>query len=404
MRASASRLPLVMSCAYPARDDVRVPESTSPAGDRGTARHTICERAGTALPIEPEVWDPKILATAELTPEEASAFAANVRDFVADVRREGTSVLEGIYVYNVVTDRARMSPHKRSKDDPTHKHDVEIRAIADLVVERADPEGGPDLTVYDYKTGRIENVDPADRNWQMLALGLAVARYHAADRVRVAVVEVDGEGRCRVASEATLEAWDLEEIARALRDLAVSVPTAQPTPGTWCRRKWCALAGLCPATVDVASKAIAPVLPEPPTEASYPIIATPLSATHAAYLLVVLDLVKAFGAELERNLKAYAKEHPIPTGAGRTWGPVLTPTTNIETSDAAIALLTSALGTHATEALGITKAGIERAAKLCTKRGEGAAKVREIMTALEAIGAVKQGHRTEYQETEASNG
>lgn len=400
MRASASRLPLIMSCAYPARDDVRVPESTSAAGDRGTARHRI---------LEAELVARLTLATGPVLVEGAAGledpvtFVQNAGAWLGALLSQaatGQVQAERIFVYDVQTGRVRSSSHKRSHDDPHHKHDREIRCIADVMWTHMDGR----VFVDDYKTGQIRNVESAADNWQMRALGLAAARTHGVDSVTVRVIAVDDDGRCRVASEAALEPWDLDEIAAALRELAERVPTAQPTPGTWCRRKWCALAGLCPATVDVASKAIAPVLPDPPTEASYPIIATPLSPTHAAYLLVVLDLVKAFGAELEKNLKSYAKEHPIPTGEGRTWGPVLSPTTSIETSDAAIALLTSALGTHATEALGITKAGIERAARLCTKRGEGAAKAREIMAALEAIGAVKQGNRTEYMETEAKNG
>lgn len=395
MRASASRLPLLMSCAYPARDDVRVPKSTSAAGDKGAARHRILEgelygRVALAAPIHAED-----IAAAELA--DAEAFLANAGawcDELLSQARSGTVFPEIAYVYDAQTDRARVSPHTRSHDDPDHRADREIRCIADVVWTSTDGQ----LHVDDYKTGRIENVEPAGDNWQMRALGLAAARAEDARSVTVRVIAVDDEGRCRVASQATFDEWDLEEIAASLRQLVASIPTAQPTPGTWCRRKWCALAGLCPATVDVASQAIAPVLPAPPTEASYPIIATPLSATHAAYLLVVLDLVKAFSAELERNLKAYAKEHPIPTGDGRTWGPVLSPTTSIETSDAAVAVLSQALGEHVTDALGITKAGIERAAKAVTKRGEGAALVRKIMASLEEVGAVKQGNRTEYTE------
>lgn len=400
MRASASRLPLLMSCAYPARDDVRVPESTSAAGDRGAARHAILEDElrmrldGRPLAAAPD--EPAELEDSKLFRRNAGAWL----DALLSRAAAGHTLAERIFVLDVLSGRVRSSSHKRSHDDPHHRHDREIRCIADVVwMER----GSRRVCVDDYKTGQIRNVESAADNWQMRALGLAAARAHGVDSATVRVIAVDDDGVCRVASEATLEPWDLDEIAAALRDLAERVPTAQPTPGTWCRRKWCALVGLCPATVDVASKAIAPV-PAPPTEASYPIIATPLSPTHAAYLLVVLDLVKAFGAELEKNLKAYAKEHPIPTGEGRTWGPVLTPSTSIETSDAAIALLTDSLGSHATEALGITKAGIERAAKLATKRGQGAAKAREIMAALEKIGAVKQGNRTEYMETEAKNG
>lgn len=391
MRASASRLPLLMSCAYPARDDVRVPESTSAAGDRGAARHRILEAALLSSLGAPCVVDGE---DADLS--DPDAFLANATAWIDSLRAGAQPGIEAerAYVYDVHADRSRVSPHTRSHDDPDHRADREIRCIADVVWTST----GGQLHVDDYKTGRIENVEPAGDNWQMRALGLAAARAEDARSVTVRVIAVDDEGRCRVASQATFDEWDLEEIAASLRQLVASIPTAQPTPGTWCRRKWCALAGLCPATVDVASKAIAPVLPTPPTEASYPIIATPLSPQHAAYLLVVLDLVRAFGAELEKNLKAYAKEHPIPTGDGRTWGPVLSPTTSIETSDAAVAVLSQALGEHVTKALGITKAGIERAAKLATKRGEGAALVRKIMAALEEAGAVKQGNRTEYQE------
>jgi len=389
-----------MSCAYPARDDVRVPESTSAAGDRGAARHAILESelvARLMLGTPPVDFGPAELGDPATFVRNAGAWL----DVLLSQATTGKVWPEQVYVYNVQADTARTSPHKRSHDDPQHRADREIRCIAD-VAWTSYPGG--QVHVDDYKTGRIENVDPAAENAQMRALGLAVARALGVYSVTVRVIAVDDDGRCRVASEATLEEWDLEEIAASLRSLAARVPTAQPTPGTWCRRKWCALAGLCPATVDVASKAIAPVLPAPPTEASYPIIATPLSPTHAAYLLVVLDLVKAFGAELEKNLKAYAKEHPVPTGEGRTWGPVLSPTTSIETSEVALEVLSQALGRARAEAVGITKAGIERAAKLVTKRGEGAAKAREIMAALEAIGAVKQGNRTEYMETEAKNG
>lgn len=395
MRASASRLPLLLSCAYPARDDVRVPDAPSAAGDRGTARHRILEAelvARLTLATGP------VLVEGAADLEDPVTFVQNAGswlDALLSQAETGKVWPEQVYVYDVQADTARTSPHKRSHDDPQHRADREIRCIAD-VVWMSSFDGH--VHVDDYKTGRIENVDPAGENAQMRALGLAVARALGVYSVTVRVIAVDDDGRCRVASEATLEEWDLEEIAASLRSLAARVPHAQPTPGTWCRRKWCALAGLCPATVNIASQAIAPVLPAPPTEASYPIIATPLSATHAAYLLVVLDLVTAFAKELEKNLKSYAKEHPIPTGEGRTWGPVLTPVTSIETSDAAVAVLSQALGAKVTEALGITKAGIERAAKAVTKRGEGAALVRKIMASLEEVGAVKQGNRTEYTE------
>lgn len=397
MRTSASKVGLHMLCAYSARDDVRAPESSSPAGEKGTARHAILEYAGGileyaggSLPIEPYVWDAALLATAELTAADACAFASAARTWVSALPAN-TLTTELVYVYDVATDTARESPHKRTQDDPQARPG-EIRCIADLVWD--DDEDL--LTVDDYKTGRIENVEPADQNWQMRTLGLAAARNTRRDRVRVRVIEVSDEGACRVASQVVLEPWDLEEIAASLRELAARIPTAEPVLGTWCRRKWCPLQGTCPATTAVASAAI--VAPPTPTEASYPIIATPLSPQHAAYLLVVLDLVKAFSASLEGNLKAYAKTAPIPLGEGRSWGPVVSPTTTIETSDAAVSVLSQALGEKVTEALGITKASIERAAKLVTKRGEGAAKVREIMAALEAVGAVKHGNRTEYTE------
>lgn len=136
------------------------------------------------------------------------------------------------YVYDAIAGSVRESPHKRSHDDPVHAADREMRCIADVVHLAKD--GG--LYVDDYKTGRPENIDHAAESWQLRALGLAAARFHGRDRVRVRMIHVDDAGRCRVHSEDLIEPWDLEEIAIALRDLALRIPTAKPTPGTWCRR------------------------------------------------------------------------------------------------------------------------------------------------------------------------
>jgi hypothetical protein len=120
---------------------------------------------------------------------------------------------------------------------------------------------------------------------------------------------------------------------------------------------------------------------------------------------LALDRWRAASAALKEvgaALYAYAKEAPIPLGDGRVWGPV---TSYRQTIDAATAwpVLVGLWGADAARAamrLETSKAGIGRGLDVAGGEGPKAARLRAVMDALDAAGAVGSKAVTEYEEHE----
>lgn len=292
MRASGSRLPLLSQCAYSMRPDVVLPPSTSgDAAIRGIARH-----------VDFEAW-----LSGHVTHESASewpdAEAARVRwclEMSTRLDLGATRHAEAVLVYDVLSETTRVSPHRRTHEDPDARPS-EIRLIADLACESL---------VVDHKTGRP--VVGAER--QTRALALAWARLRGLDDVRAALSYVDDHGRIWRWDEERLDAFGLADVADELRRLYEHESDHPAVPGPWCRELYCPLVGACPATapalVHAAGGIAVPTLdPQTPEEAT------------ALYL--AREAVRGWDRDAHSALRRYVDGgRTIAIGDGRQWGRV----------------------------------------------------------------------------------
>lgn len=292
VKASGSRLPLLVRCGYSMRPDVTLPPSTdSEASIRGVARHRDFED-----------WVQRGMGGDHLSawPDFESARTRFLLELSTRFDARAPLSTEAVMVYDVLTGSARVSRIKRTHEDPDAKPS-EIRLICDVA------QG--DL-VIDYKTGRpIEGASVQTR-----ALALAWARLHGLDSVRAALAYVDDAGRWWRYDEERLDVFDLAETAEMLRDLYDHEAEHVPRPGPWCRELYCPLAGSCPATrpalVHAVGGAMVPTL-DPQTE------------EEAAALWQARNALRKWESDAHAALRRYVDAgRTIPIGDGRRWGRV----------------------------------------------------------------------------------
>lgn len=263
---------------------------------------------------------------------------------------------------------------------------TEIAGTAD-VVARLD-----ESTVYvgDYKTGHLP---PPPDSMQLRTYGLMAARAYGCSQAVCEIIQVRDDGTVW-RQRAEMDAFELSIHEQQIRDVVARVEKARAnhaegkplsvSVGAHCR--YCPAYRDCPATLALARQVAAG-----PDELAAQVRAllTPETAA-AAYerIAAVKKLVKVLDAEL----KDWAERHPIPTPAGKTYGPRPWSTRKVD-PNLALPVLVETLGAEVADRVLPRTASVSAVEAACKEaavaRGEKAAPfIRQVMAQLEAAGAV----------------
>ena len=390
MRATMSKAGALRLCQWWARPSAQwVYEPAGPAAEFGNEVHAhVAEHVtkGLGSVADKSHDDPAVIATARSVVE----WWASIRD------QHDTWHAEPAYVLDV-TGRATHVGNNIGRKYP-RVGDLEMAGSADIV-GISHSIGMSHASVFDVKTGRRENVEPASENAQLAALALAAHLAHGVDRVRVGLVFPTANGV--VVDEHEYDALDLAAWQAELAELAEKIPTSQPQPSKAACR-YCPAKSSCPAMTS----ALAEVAPKRrlPTVMSARDIQSP---EHARELYETARAAKSALDQVWTALRMYAEEHgAIDLGGGRAWGQRQTTRESIDLSTrAAVDALKSALGEEGFRTaveLSTTKTAIKDAAREVAKvTGEKAVQVeRRTLEALRAHGAVKTNTSNVWDEIE----
>jgi hypothetical protein len=265
---------------------------------------------------------------------------------------------------------------------------------------------GSVLTVIDYKTGEPANVTVADRNEQLLVLGLMAARWTGAESVRVGVCfpgkgeglwDVTGALRTAALSRIEGRVHALAAHATAQRQALAEKRHLELVEGSHCT--YCPSSAACPAKTSAVR-----ALVDSGVDAFAPGALEPEVARKAA---LMLPIIEGLGRKMREALKAHvAACGPIPVGTSVEWGPVLEGRDEIDFAKA-LDVLCDELGVaRARSAATISKSAIEKAiGELHAEQGikkQKSAAMRRVLARLHEDGAITRGaieiykpHRTD---------
>lgn len=249
-----------------------------------------------------------------------------------------------------------------------------------------------EVLIIDWKSGR-GHVDPAARNWQLLALAVAAARVYGKSRARVGIGFVP-EGSKPWFDWADLDALDLDAALYQLRKMARRIEkaradlaagrTPETTPNVHCR--YCPAWKSCPSQTALLRQVVAA-----PAEIEREVMTllTPETA-RAAYERI--KLVSAVVKRVEQAVYAWAATSPIDLGDGNVLGMTTTQKESVD-GDKALPVLRAKFGDAVAEAAcerSTSKAAINRALKKVERsKGTSFAEVeRDALAALREAGAI----------------
>jgi len=357
---SGSKYGLARCCLYWARADVPdLPRVENPDAKAGTNRHRALEALvndtdGTASAL----W---LASLWGCTVEEWPQVEANIMAWLPK------GAPEVALYYHPATDTARSSD---ARDRAYQCEPGEVPMTVDLLRHQ---DGSP-IEVWDYKTGRQDGLEPAASNAQLAICCLAAARMTGAAAARGVLAVVADDGTARL-DAVELDSLDLDAIAYEVRGLLERIPTSEPAPGPWCSDKWCPARAVCPATRAA-------------------MVATPMepmsivvdSADACARIHTQIGLAEEFLETVKRARNEWLQNNPagceLADGSVLQW--TIEERDTIELTDAAAALIPPEAIERKT-----SKTAIERAIKATCAKGEAAAKMREVLAALDAAGAIK---------------
>lgn len=290
-----------LSCVFPWTSGaqwVRGPEGD--ALKYGNAVHAFAERLGKGEPCDP-LDLAKAFGLTQTDTSRLAIAATHVRAWLSD-REPPKREFELPLAYHVASGVARRLESNGHRDY-SQKKAGEMTGTIDLV-----EVSGPVVAVYDYKTGRSENVEPIASNKQMAVLALMASRFYKVSAVRVGLVYIEDGGVWE--DETTLDAFDLDLVAHDVRAMMKRLDEpATPVPGAWCR--WCPVVASCPATAQAMA----------PLAGGSPLSLTIRDANHAADTRVRLKMVRDACESIETSLKDWIRANgPIPAGEGRVYG------------------------------------------------------------------------------------
>lgn len=378
MRATMSSVGLLPLCSYWARPEVQWQyDPSGPAAEFGSAVHEVVA-AGVAGH-----------AAAGRDPA-AYAMASQVLGwFDGERASHSTWLAEPAYVLSLNGAARHVGNNIGRRYPRLEGHEVagsaDIVGISDGVA-----------VVYDLKTGRRENVDPAAENLQLATLALAVHLAHGVDSVRVGLIFPVPGGV--VTDEHTLDALDLAAWQAELAGIVDKIPTSKPQPGKkQCR--YCKARAVCPAMTSALAEAT--------PRRRLPVVMTSADITgpdHAREQYLALRSAKTALEMAWGALRQYVVENgPVDLGDGRAYGSRTSQRESIDLSTrVAVDALRTELGPAWESAveLSTSKTAIKDAAREAAKAtGEKIAQVeRRVLDALRGVGAVKTTSSTTFDE------
>lgn len=299
---SASKLDLAKQCAWWARPDVpRAPYVPSKAADEGTALHAEVEaflRDGVAGTSELfAVWRAQWWSGVPQT--------SDVVQWLPELQ---------VAMGPPAAGKAQLGHPGRTGRDYRWIPRGWVSGTADAV-RVYEHDGERIVHVVDWKTGRADYVTPIAANGQMRFLAAALASALGATRATIELAFVHLEG---VQTErAELDVFDLADIRAELRELLDRVPDAEPSPGPWCRGKFCGAYGTtCPATT-ASARALVEV-PAAPFAVALTVEDIESDA-HATWLYHSARQAQARMGAIWEALRQRASIHPIPVSEGRVY-------------------------------------------------------------------------------------
>lgn len=296
---SASKLELAKRCAWWARpDSPRTPYVPSKAADDGQALHAEVEAFLRSR-----------------TPGASELFAVWARDWWTagkDDAREWAAEIQ--VAMDPQTGKAMLGVPGRAARDYRWIPRGWVSGTADAV-RLYQHDGETCVHVADWKTGRADNVTAVAKNGQMRFLASALASAYGATRATIELAFVHLEG---VQTERhDLDVFDLADVRAELRDLVARIPDAAPTPGPWCRGKFCNAYGTtCPATT-ASARALVEVPAAPYAVALS--VEDIESDEHAAWLYNAARQAQQRLGAIWEALRQRASIHPIPVSEGRVY-------------------------------------------------------------------------------------
>lgn len=269
---------------------------------------------------------------------------------------------------------------------------------------------GSTLFVIDLKFGDDAHVDPVEHNAQIATAAVAAAFWTGAEQVVPALVYPgpgDGEWDVPTDGEGNLISWSRERLEveyaelvvlyeARMREIARIAAGHPPTiaEGPWCDW-WCPSINACPAKLALVRSVIDPL-------AEQVLMPRELTTEQAGKLVAAMVASERFSRKARKALETYVRStgKPIRVGEGFVWGPVIEERDEIDPARAA-SVLVSELGTHAYEAVRVSKDGLEEAMKMkhleegLVRKRAGAMRV--LFAKLAEANAMRKVPREEYR-------
>lgn len=395
---SASRQPLLSKCTGSAVLP-RI-ESVSDAANEGSAIHeSLAVRATHGLEASLVQW-PDIAARWGLDERETGIVGARLRSFIW-CPPNGALVEVGLAM---LTDGSVARVEGGRGEYPALPPGTLLPGQADVVWSEPEPldlsdparprcPKGSLLVVGDYKTGDAANVTGADRNEQLLSLGLLWARFTGAEAVRVAAIFPGPEkGTWDTTSVLRAAAFDRIEARIRARHARIEVQREafargehiELVEGPHCT--YCPAEAACPAKTARLRALVA--------DGDAPFAAGPLSPELARNAAVILPMLGQLEKKMRAALQAHAKSFgPIDLGNGNVWGPIVETKEEIDYA-AAYDVLRDELGPERVQAAAkITKSAIDDAiGALHEERGikkQKSAAMRRVLARLHEAKAIR---------------
>lgn len=394
-RLTASKLELAVRCAFPWSPGAQWVNRQSAAASLGTALHAYVEAlvtSGAALSSGqpfPKIAD--VAASHGLDAEQGEALVRMVTAWLAEFKPLLGWRAEVTFAYDPSTDTAREIGASLGRDYSAARPG-EVVGTVDIV-----SMGGDCVEVYDWKCGQQDGLAPAAEHEQLRFLGLAAARAYGVSRARIVIGHVQESGASRDVAE--LEAWDLDEIAEHVREVAerIAAESAEPTPGAWCSSSYCPCVATCPAIQAAADTMLATLAPVSETAPRHlPIVASVEaieSREHAGWLYERAVAIRKLAETVEKAAKAYCDEvGPIPLSDGRELRCQTETRETVIVDDITIEILKGRLGelggTIVEMRLAVTKKAIADAARTVAGTGKPGAELER-----QVLGDLRQADR-----------
>lgn len=294
MRLSGSRMRLAKLCLWWAqRHAGNGEDAPGRPALMGTALHALVEGGDSAA------------ALAVLTEDEIDTVATWHTAWLASRWAQVAWQHEVAFAWDPATDTARVLETNGHRDYSKATPE-EIVGTADLVLV----DGGR-AWVCDIKTGFGPNAESVAQHSQLKFLALCVSRAFVVDVVVIQVLRINGPRL--EASEAVLEADDLDAVAQETRAIVAAIPGAEPQSGDHCTSLYCPAFNRCPRTQAIVAKVETAIAPE----AAFRLVPKPESDEHAIWLNATVKAAEKFVEECKRGVREYIDQKGgIPTRPG----------------------------------------------------------------------------------------